>query len=123
MNMEDRKLLELAAKACGAKWSDYSDGSTDHWMMQAKSGSWINWNPLINDGDALRVAVQLQLTVCNEHVSAGAAYCTDACGDLIYPVADSGNHEPEVIPEDYAATRRAIVLAAAQIGKAMQEKH
>lgn len=114
--MEDRELLELASKAAGAKMTDYSDGSTDHWIIEHTRSRWLSWSPLTDDGDALRLAVSLQLSIRNEHVSAGSAYCTDS-SDKDYPVVDSGDSEDHVISSDYAATRRAIVLAAAEIGK------
>lgn len=117
----DRELLDLAAKAIGRtlNWADaernpkYSPRLSSHGM----------WNPLRDDGDALCLAVQLQLNVNNEHVSAGAAYCTRG-EDEVYPTASSGIecHGPaadHVIPEDYVATRLAIVLAAAEIGRSM----
>ena len=54
--MNDRELLELAAKAAGieVEWSDitgcfWSDGDS--------------WVPLTDDGDALRLAVKLGLCV------------------------------------------------------------
>lgn len=82
-------------------------------------GLWIPrvstlWNPLADDGQALRLAVQLQLTVANEHLRAGCAYCTNA-DDVTFPTVDSVTTEDSVLPADYAATRRAIVLAAAQL--------
>lgn len=126
----DHELLELAAKAAGMTGLEY----TDHFLgdyydprggeIGLSSTDTISiWNPLINDGDALRLAVKLQLNVNNEHVSAGAAYCTRG-EDEVFPIASSGMecHGPaadHVIPEDYDATRRAIVLAAAEIGASM----
>lgn len=115
--LSDMQLLVLAAKAAGIELNEWSD---DHQAFGLKSliirGTTEWWNPLTNDRDALRLAVKLQLTVCNEHVSAGAAYCTTGDMDIEFPTVWSGSDEGEVIEEDYVATRRAIVLAAAQIG-------
>lgn len=115
--MSDKQLLELAAKAAGIELNEWSD---DHQAFGLKSsiirGTTEWWNPLVDDRAALRLAVKLQLTVCNEHVSAGSAYCLDYEQEHLFPVVKSGADEGEVIDEDYAATRRAIVLAAAEIG-------
>lgn len=95
--MNDKELLELAAKAAG-----YSCG-----IRTTKIGIekfYINghvWNPLDDDGDALRLAVKLNLTVCSGPVYSYVVGCTQ----------EKNNGDP------YAATRRAIVLAAAGIGK------
>lgn len=117
--MNDRELLEMAAKAAGLEI--WKHGKTDGGFINNRAEA---WSPLTHDGDALRLAVKLQLTICNEHVSAGSAYCTASgygfdCDAPSFPEVNSGANESEVIPEDYAATRRAIVLAAAQIGAAM----
>lgn len=123
--MTDRELLELAAKAAGIEiWSGQRDQSGTL-FRSAPSGDGkfggVEWNPLADDGDALRLAIKLQLTVGNEHLRAGCAYCTDG-DDTTYPTVWSGTNEDSVLPEDYAATRRAIVLAAAQIGQELVTK-
>ena len=48
--MDDKTMLELAAKAAGI----------DHWY--GKEGT-VDWNPLTDDGDALRLAVKLEITI------------------------------------------------------------
>ena len=105
----DRELLELAAKSVGIRW--FEDCAM--WVGNCRTG----WNPLLDDGDALRLAVKLQLTVCNDQVASGYAYCTNRDEDDKFPAVHSGKNEDEVIAEDYAATRRAIVRAAARIGE------
>jgi len=112
--MTDRELLELAAKAAGLQeWGWMADTLT-----HVVNNQFVSWEPLTDDGDALRLAVKLQLTVANEHVSAGVAYCTDV-DDNVFQVVRSGGNQSEVIAEDYAATRRAIVRAAAAIGETL----
>lgn len=119
--MTDRELLELAAKAAGFKRATYESWSG----MDIRYGFDFAiftgdeyWNPLADDGDALRLAVALQLTVNNEHINAGVAYCTR--GDDGFPYVRSGTSaDTTILPSDYAATRRAIVMAAAEIGKSM----
>lgn len=112
--MEDKELVDRAARAMG--YGPLNPYEAGHGMGVGIPGVGIrNFNPLENDGDALRLAVKLQLTICNEHLSAGVAYCTSDDGKDL-PMVPSGTSESEVLPEDYAATRRAIVLAAAQLG-------
>lgn len=109
--MSDFELTRLAYKAAffGAELTEDKD------MLR-------RWNPLTDDGDALRLAVKLGLTVCNEHLSAGVAYCTGVDGTA-YPTAPSMmDTDDEINEADYAATRRAIVRAAAEIGKQMGEQ-
>jgi hypothetical protein len=93
--MIDRELLEAAAKAAGIElWLD------DHgvpWM----GGDKCVWNPLTDDGDALRLAVRLEI---------------DLCFGANYVIAD-GVQQPTVnnACDPYAAVRRAIVRAAAEL--------
>lgn len=119
--MNDRELLELAAKAAGiavpkqSPWGGFDDRLGFYELASDGSHVTSKWNPLEDDGDALRLAVKLQLTICNEHINAGVAYCTN--GDTDYPSVASGENEKQVIDSDFTATRRAIVLAAAEIGR------
>jgi len=117
--MNDRELLEMAAKAAGIKvirsrlddplcLDMLIDGSSRN--AHHESGP---WNPLTDDGDALRLAVRLGLDVFSR--PAQWAECgrigTAGCRENY-----SGSTDP------YAATRRAITRAAAEIGKAMTVK-
>ena len=102
--MNDKELLELAAKAAGVKalWSPdgvLRDCTNGHPAQNIYSAP--PWNPLTNDGNALRLAVKLNLTVCSGPVYSYVVGCTQ----------EPNNGDP------YAATRRAIVRAAAEIGK------
>ena len=117
--MTDRELLELAAKAAGINM-DYSYAGRGFDVLGNAVLDWHNgtkWSPLTDDGDALRLAVSLKLTV-GEHLGsrhAGVRPCPDDYEDGKYPVriAQIDGADP------YAAARRAIVRAAAEIGKAM----
>jgi len=105
--MTDRELLERAAKAAGYEY--------------AKHGGYIvvdgipgNWNPLTYDGDALLLAVKLNLVV---HPQEKCCYVYLSPESLL---GFSGVTALEMnLGDPYAATRRAIVSAAAEIGKAM----
>ena len=109
MNMSDRELLRMAAKAAGISFFVDSRGRE----MQMHGGLMpAQWNPLTDDGDALRLAVKLQLDLSLGHAGAsvkiwGRRVIAD---ELCHP--DSG--------EDLACARRAIVRAAAEIGRAME---
>ncbi len=90
--MTDKELLELAAKAAGIDlaWHTYE------------------WNPLTDDGDALRLAVKLNLNVyCSTKNIVKTAYPNQVFAEELKQ------------PDPYAATRLAIVRAAAAIGESM----
>ena len=55
--MTDKELLELAAKAAGyeARWF----GDVFCRDTKLEPYPWRGWNPLTDDGDALRLAVKL----------------------------------------------------------------
>ena len=106
--MTDRELLEAAAKAAGvdlyAVW-----GPSGHFEgFRAGSLNGDAWNPLLDDGDALRLAVALRLWV-----AADLSGCTfvaddpDEAGKV--SVIERHNGDP------MAATRRAITRAAATL--------
>ncbi len=107
--MNDRELLELAAKAEGHTIEfDPISGLT---FLDTKfSGIW--WHPLHNDSDALRLAVKLGLTV---HIFPTFI----AVGQCLTPFSKLHIDHPYE-GDAYAATRRAIVRAAAEIGKEMK---
>jgi len=112
--MEDRELLELAAKAAGIEHHGYC---TDGFLFvgDGESGAYDRWNPLANDGDALRLAVALQLTIRPQEK------CVFVESNPETLLGFSSVSELEMCAEDpYAATRRAIVRAAAEIGGALK---
>lgn len=122
--MNDRELLELAARAAGikARWFKVNQwrqvggnrmktGQDDVFGTHHRKP----WNPLNEDGDALRLAHRL-----------GLAVDMSACViNFAIPDQDDSEMEIEVALEyepfdgDIAHTRRAIVRAAAEIGKSM----
>lgn len=115
--MTDRELLELAAKAAGYSFthalSAHAAGKRPRpWIVSR--GRWRNWNPLTDDGDALRLAVALMINIWMEKTLTITEVCIDS-------------EAPNMIKKEYcdaetqlAATRRAIVRAAAEIGKGME---
>ena len=108
--MSDRELLELAAKAAGI---DYKPDNKD-WKHDDHCAFWdyddlctcgARWNPLTDDGDALRLAVKLNMTLAVGIARSDAGEFTE------FDMCDT---DPD------AATRRAIVRAAAEIGRDMK---
>jgi hypothetical protein len=113
---EPSEMLTLAAKAAGFHllgWNDDREGYHCNDVSMADDGY---WNPLADDGDALRLAVRLQIEVSPRKETA-AAYRWDV-GCNINGKTYSMEHYCDSDPS--AATRRAIVRAAAEIGKAMK---
>ena len=112
--MTDRELLELAAKAAGygEVWTLDSDPDTFYIGPRYTGGApkYRVWNPLVYDGDALRLAVKLRLTI--QHLVANEEVAVCSYSGLI-EVFEFYLSDP------YAATRRAIVRAAAEIGRNM----
>ena len=107
--MTDRELLELAAKAAGIElvWH----GDTDPFCF-AETVAGIKWNPLTDDGDALRLAVKLAIDF---KIRNGATWWDRQVSEkVVYWCHEPHNNDP------HAATRRAIVRAAAEIGKGMK---
>lgn len=107
--MTDRELLELAAKAAGMRPGSWFDGYHDEGR---ETGD--HWNPLTDDGDALRLAVRLGLVV---YCDTDEAWCEwgDLDDDNEYPFRASA--EPEY--NGTGSVRRAIVRAAAAIGQSL----
>jgi hypothetical protein len=108
--MTDRELLELAAKAAGIEVTPHPNGKLLKTLVFLAEGR--NWNPLTDDGDSLRLAVKLGIAVqC--HLHDGEGYALAGAGQIPNAVDIRPNDDP------YAATRRAIVRAAAEIGRNM----
>jgi len=97
--MTDRELLELAAKAADNGIVFYGE------CWRAQTGR--EWNPLTDDGDALRLAVKLEITLYQYGHEVSACNERGTVNESVEKMSDS----------PYAATRRAIVRAAAEIGK------
>lgn len=108
----DRELLELAAKAAGIEWYGIAgDDSNECLYFDIGPDDVVEWNPLTDYGDALRLAAKLRIATT-------------------YPFGENcvrcwyGNEGTEPIYLDLgddpcAATSRAIVRAAAEIGASL----
>lgn len=119
--MSDRELLELAAKAAGIK-CDSEGPYVERPVMQSEfgKGNWIenirfNWNPIISDAEAFRLMVALGMDAMFSPEDVEVIATQHADGDFVSPWAvESWTLKPQ---DTYAATRRAIVRAAAEIGR------
>lgn len=106
--MTDRELLEVAAKSIGLALDTYSQ-NTRYEVGPPELPEWRYWNPLEDDADALRLAVSLGLKLTMpkykgfgttaDHQRDGVAGCTAFDEDPM------------------AQTRRAIVIAAANVSR------
>lgn len=110
--MTDRELLEAAAKAAGYAVIGWDNALPDTPIVAGDrfgcgaTVKWV-WMPLCDDGDALRLAVKRDIRVgCDDT----RAYCDWWAADGI-TLLDL--QEPVVGGDKMAATRRAIVRAAA----------
>lgn len=105
--MEDQELIRLAAKAAHTprrEWDYEFLRSLGHMVTPS-----MMWNPLTDDSEALRLAVKLRLMVQIIEYGASARSVNGRWhGCEVRLHGDLEN-----------ATRRAIVLAAAEIGKVM----
>jgi hypothetical protein len=123
--MSDREMLELAAKAAEIKIYESTDGTIQNrpvWVFSAGGGMGTmpyeeQWNPLLDDGQALRLAVALRMNVVVKalpHAVYVEAYNGQAPA-VMETLADVRGKDFDPL----AATRRAIVRAAAEIGRQM----
>lgn len=110
--MDDKTMLELAARAAGFKHFFYSATFGDVTVANDMASAPFGWNPLTDDGDALRLAVKLRLVVdASDYPSIDVQYKHG--GKYWILTEDSGDASVDA--------RRAIVRAAAEIGKGMGE--
>lgn len=104
--MTEREMLELAAKAAGINWQNWTKC---RYEGEKEFRVWpYDWNPRTDDGDAQRLAVTLGLAVSVDFQVGSTAVLW---GPPTGSVREPHNGDP------YAATRLAITRAAAEIGK------
>ena len=122
----DCELLEWAAKAAGyttnhpwnAERLTFNPPVDALYVMNENGVVHTAWNPLADDGDALRLAAMLDINL-------------EFDGQLLVRAFIPQKHYPDDAlfrcteryedhnGDQYAATRRAVVRAATEIGKAM----
>jgi hypothetical protein len=100
MNYTDRELLELAAKAAG------------YWNKEFNCYEGpLNWNPLRDNDDAFRLAVQLEIAI--NPYAGKTVVAHDETRRLHHEKWDCWDNDPN------AATRHAIVKIASEIGRSI----
>ncbi|MBI6600604.1 MULTISPECIES: hypothetical protein [Pseudomonas] len=106
--MTDHELLNLSAKAMGFEL-EYRRGSDAFYYDDPESGR-EQWNPLSDEGQAVRIAVQLQLSIL---------WLTN----LQYVVVERRGFGENIGWTDDAgragALRQAVTVVAAQIGSTL----
>ena len=107
--MNNREMLELAAKAAGYKVDADMQAERDALIGRENAGLWLedgstNWNPRNNSGQALELAVAIGLFSTTEQFRDFQAFYSD---------------EIRMDGKPTAATRRAILTIAALRGKAV----
>ena len=111
MSISDREILELAAKAAGI--GPVIGFAVEPCELMIGPRAYVRyWNPLTDDGAALRLAVKvgLDITFYNGYQE---VHADSASGDQLSPAIEMYG------ADRLAATRRAIVRAAAEIGRSM----
>lgn len=100
--MNDRELLELAAKAIGLDVCREAVHTDEYLLIGTGRGDLWRWEPMIDDGQALRLAVKIGLEECLPYIEGAldAARIDGKC--------------------ELSSVRRAIVRAAAEIGRRIQ---
>lgn len=109
--MNDKTLLELAAKAIGLKYHAFVNAPFIGYGLNIGDLETPIWNPLTDDGDALRLAVKLHLSMdlFDDFIDVSSTPNDNSIFDIKVPA----------LPDPYAATRKAITRAAAEIGRAL----
>ena len=108
----DRELLEMAAKCLhnmrDPNFANYEvlDDCVCLELGNRRGAITSYWNPLTDDGDALRLAVKLKLTPMMRNLGV----------DVVSLETTEAAYE-RYRDDPCAATRRAIVRAAAEIGR------
>jgi hypothetical protein len=109
--MTDRELIEAAAKAAGIELVAYTWDKGAPWGCHegfTVAGEGPNeWNPLVDDGDALRLAVKLRMVAGYAGENHWFAGPTQTRGLMRESAERDGTQN------ENAAVRRAIVRAAA----------
>lgn len=113
--MTDRELLELAAKAAGIALA--YQPFTHNKGAGALTAQGRTWSPLTDDGDALRLAVKLGFGI-EVHKALAVVHAGDGDQEKV-----SVHWNLKDVPDAFSATRRAIVLAAAEIGKQKESEN
>ena len=104
----DNGRLWWAAKSIGGDYNSFTDSITfDNGIIYEQ------WNPLKYDGDALRLAIKLNISIDINGMFIHAD-CRNCTKDIGFFEENSARHGGDIL----AATRVAIVRAADELGRA-----
>lgn len=131
---EKREMLEMAAKAVGLQltWGEkykIGDDEVDCTDLPYALGgspdvSPVYWNPIEDDGDALRLAVKLGLSFAHYPIYEQPKHAVIVYRRTLGDDGESHVTEAEALErycgDPCTATRLAITRAAAEIGRQMQ---
>ncbi len=106
--MDERKLLERAAKAAGLEEFQYINGQPAYRFRRTGLQDWKVWSPLDDDGDAFRLNNRLGYLI--KHFVGRVV--VGGFGDGVRVVEAEEKYEDHGMDID-KATRRAITRAAA----------
>ena len=113
----DRMILEKAAKAAEieVRYQPMSHRFlTKKQLSQSDGYYFAYWDPLTDDGDALRLVVKLNMDIVYDFDRVMVVY-----GDGDATLTTEYFYDLPTPTDQYSATRRAIVRAAAAIGESM----
>lgn len=116
---DTKELLQFAAKAAGivGTWQEPPFAGI---IEPVLGGADMPWNPLQNDGQALRLAVKLDIEFYQADDEGRASYAGYWTGSPSQPKLKfciEYHNDINNMGDPYKATRLAIVRAAAEIGK------
>lgn len=111
--MTNCELVTLAAKAAGINLHVWGTKGAENFADLDAGPFGKLWNPLKDDSDAFRLVVKLGLFV--DAYAPATTVGNVICSTSLACKTRMEDHNGDA----YAATRRAIVRAAAEIGKAM----
>lgn len=120
--MTDRELLEAAARAAGLKLQPAGRTDGNFLVLMNEDGDYI-WSPLTDDGDAFRLAVKLGIQIRQYPIYDTPRFAAYACEPKWDSDAQKNIGAEALVQYDgdqYAATRRAIVRAAAAISESKE---
>lgn len=117
--MKDRELLELAAKAAGIVALRWGIDKPERQISGEGEFVGATWNPLEDDGDALRLAVELKLSIFLPEGDDGDFAVASVPDGVLDDFGETWIQESVKDGDKLAATRRAIVRAAAEIGRSV----
>ena len=101
--MDDHDLIKAAALGAGYEWPP-------QWPFPTKGGVPFDWNPIVSDADAFKLAVQLRLSLI-QHPDGMDVTIVFPPQYKLAPIME------QQTLDRYEGMRRAIVRAAAEIAK------